>query len=159
MNVLHWRLLLLERLKNLSLEVKLTALSIIIHLCALFALLVLYTGNATYNITITGSLIDTNIPIVFLPMHKSIKQGSGAKRGTSEVKSGLQNTKSAEPVLADTAAATHSKVTTTLAPNRSNPSTSSGRADKNKQKQKEKKKKANDKIRAKGSEVEEKEES
>ena len=136
MNVLHWQLLLLEWLKNLSLEVKLTALSIIIHLCALFALLVLYTGNATYNITITGSLIDTNIPIVFLPMHKSIKQGSGAKRGTSEVKSGLQNTKSAEPVLADTAVATHSKVTTTLA----SPTAKQSKKTKEKQKQKKSKK-------------------
>jgi hypothetical protein len=46
----------------------------------LFALFVVYKGNFVYNVMISSKMINTNAQIVYMPLHKSIKQsGSSAK--------------------------------------------------------------------------------
>lgn len=46
----------------------------------LFSLFVFYRGNEQYHILVTGTMINTDVPIVFLPMHKSLmQQGSQSK--------------------------------------------------------------------------------
>lgn len=54
------------------------------HLCILCALFVIYRGNEPYHILVTGTMINTDVPIVFLPMHKTLMQKGGQKKSTVE---------------------------------------------------------------------------
>jgi outer membrane biosynthesis protein TonB len=79
--VLHWQLK--KWLNNCSLKTRITFVSIVGHLCSLFLLFFLYRDNEQYHILITGTMINTDVPIVFLPMHKSLKQMSGIKNNSA----------------------------------------------------------------------------
>ena len=79
MGVWHWQLL--ERLKNISLLGKIISITVVGHLFCLFALFVLYKDNAPYHVTIS-TMIDANAPILFMPMHKSIKAATVNKYKT-----------------------------------------------------------------------------
>ena len=80
--MLHW--LLPKWLKKLSLEKQVLIFSLVGHLFALFSLLVLYKGASVYNVVVTSTMIQTDVPIVFLPLHKSIKQSSGSGNGSAK---------------------------------------------------------------------------
>lgn len=54
------------------------------HLFALLAIFVVYQGSSQFNITISGNMINPNSEIVFMPLHRSIKQpASGGKSGSA----------------------------------------------------------------------------
>lgn len=89
MIVLRWPLR--KWLSNCSLKTKITGASIFGHLCVLFSLFILYRGNEQYHILVTGSMIDSDVPIVFLPMHKSLKQNGGSAKSSSASASVLKN--------------------------------------------------------------------
>ncbi len=84
-----WRLQLNLRkwLSGYSLKTKITAASAFGHLCVLFSLFVVYRGNEQYHILVTGTMINTDVPIVFLPMHKSLMQTGGQKKSSSTASS------------------------------------------------------------------------
>ena len=81
MIVLRWQLK--KWFNNCSLKTKITVATTLGHFCILFSLFVLYRGNEQYHILITGSMINTNVPIVFLPMHKSLKQKGGQSKSST----------------------------------------------------------------------------
>jgi outer membrane biosynthesis protein TonB len=79
--VLLWQLK--KWFSNFSIKTKIAFASLIGHCGILFSLFVLYRGNEQYHILVTGTMINTDVPIVFLPMHKSLMQQGG------QLKSGI----------------------------------------------------------------------
>lgn len=72
MIVLHWQLI--HWLKELSLASRVAIFSCLGHLFLLFALFVVYKGNGVYNVIISSTMINTDAKIVYMPLHRSIKQ-------------------------------------------------------------------------------------
>lgn len=77
MIVLHWQVP--KWLSGTSLVTRVIIGSSVLHLCALIAIFVVYQGSSQFNITISGNMINPNSEIVFMPLHRSIKQPTGAK--------------------------------------------------------------------------------
>ncbi|GMU19431.1 MAG: hypothetical protein AMXMBFR12_06230 [Candidatus Babeliales bacterium] len=70
--MLHWQVP--KWLSKFSLEAWVIICSILLHLFVLIALFVAYQGTANFNVTISGSMINPDAEIVFMPLHRSIKQ-------------------------------------------------------------------------------------
>lgn len=81
MIVLRWQLR--KWFKQINIKVKILLASVLGHLLVLFSLFIFYRGNENYHILITGSMINTDVPIVFLPMHKSLKKSGGTSVGSA----------------------------------------------------------------------------
>lgn len=77
--MLHWQLL--KWLKGIQLGAKITILSFFAHTIILFCLLFIYKESSIYHVSITSTMINTDVPIVFLPLYKSL-QSKGAKPGS-----------------------------------------------------------------------------
>jgi hypothetical protein len=76
--VLHWQLL--KWLKGLSLGAKIILASIVGHLGVLFSLFVLYKGSSPYKVVVTSTMINTDVPILFMPLHKSLNKSGGGQK-------------------------------------------------------------------------------
>jgi outer membrane biosynthesis protein TonB len=74
LTVSRWQHNLRKWFKELSLGTKITLGSTVGHIVILFCLFFVYNGTPHYSITIAGTMIDRKIPIIFLPLHKSLKQ-------------------------------------------------------------------------------------
>lgn len=92
--MLHWQRHL-KRFNGLSGGTKICIASTCGHMLVLFALFFLYKDTCQYSITITSTMINTDVPVVFVPFYKSIKQ-SGLSRSKESKKS--ISTTLAEPV-------------------------------------------------------------
>lgn len=80
--MLHWQVPKL--LSRISLEARVIFCSTLLHLFLLIALFVVYQGAANFNVTISGNMINPDAEIVFMPLHRSIKQPtSGSKSGST----------------------------------------------------------------------------
>jgi TonB family protein len=92
--------------EQLSLKVKIFLGSVLCHVLVLFSLFVLYRGNEQYHILITGSMINTDVPIVFLPMHKSFKKygGPGSQGVATQSSHAAQEPKQTIPIKKQTVA-------------------------------------------------------
>ena len=136
--VLHWQLL--KWLKGLSLGTKIILISTLGHLWVLFSLFVLYKGSSPYNVVVTSTMINTDVPVVFMPLHKSLNKSSGGQkqRGVDQ-KNGKSMTQSSAQDLTTAKTVKEKAATILVEPIRSNPSTSSGRAEKKKKVTKDKK--------------------
>lgn len=78
--MLHWQAP--KWLSGISLETRVLFVSVLLHLVVLIALFVVYQGGANYNVTISSNMINPNSEIVFMPLHRSIKQPvDGGKSG------------------------------------------------------------------------------
>lgn len=92
--MLHWQAP--KWLSRISLEARVIVCSTLLHLFILIALFVVYQGSANFNVTISGSMINPDAEIVFMPLHRSIKQTArelvGATKQTSS-KSSAASTK------------------------------------------------------------------
>ncbi len=75
--MLHWQPL--KWLNQLPFTAKIILGSVIGHIVALFFLFVVYKDSCSYHILITGTMIDTDVPIVFMPLHKSLQQSQGSE--------------------------------------------------------------------------------
>ncbi len=93
MIVLHWQLL--HWFKRLSLAARVGIFSCLGHLFVLFALFVVYKGNGVYNVIISSTMINTDAKIVYMPLHRSIKQS--AQKSTCARASSLKSSSSAAP--------------------------------------------------------------
>lgn len=80
------RLQLQKLLNNNSLGLRLIGCSILLHACALFGLFFLYNQTSVYNVTVTSTMIDTDVPVVFVPLHKSLAHMSGNGTPTAQKK-------------------------------------------------------------------------
>lgn len=129
MIVLHWQVP--KWLSGTSLVTRVIICSSVLHLCALIAIFVVYQGTSQFHITISGNMINPNSEIVFMPLHRSIKQtAGGVKSGSGASSKASVKSSTAQVEKAIDAGGT------TLVKLRSLPSTSSGRADKKKAQQK-----------------------
>lgn len=93
--MLHWQAP--KWLSRISLEARVILLSSLLHIFILVALFVVYQGGAHFNITISGAMMNSDAEIVFMPLHRSIKQqpkalSRNAKQTTSTKSSSTQET-------------------------------------------------------------------
>ncbi|CAN5188687.1 hypothetical protein BH09DEP1_BH09DEP1_3420 [soil metagenome] len=79
--MLHWQVP--KWLSTLSLEARVIISSSVLHLLVLLGLFVVYQGSSQYHITISGNMINPDSEIVFMPLHRSLQQGGGAKGGAA----------------------------------------------------------------------------
>gem|GEM_PF-2363165 len=156
--VLHW--LRLKLLKDLPLGIKILALSGIIHLFGLFSLLFIYKGSTVYSVIVTGTMIDTDVPVVFLPLYKSIKQQPLSNKKNPGSPNGVVQTIAQSDESIKETGIRHEKKGTTIgvvpgnkaqknASPRTNGSTSSPRAVKKKNNQKNIGRQAKDQLKMK----------
>lgn len=131
--MLHWQLL--HWLKGLSLATRVGIFSCVGHLCLLFALFVVYKGNSVYNVIISSTMINTDAKIVYMPLHRSIKQSP--KNATARVSPPSSSPSAAKTVQTNIDQGS----STTIIARCSNPSMGSGRAAKRKNNKLEKVKK------------------
>ena len=79
--MLHWQLL--HWLKGLSLAIRVGIFSCLAHLFVLFALFVVYRGSEVYNVIISSTMINTDVKIVYMPLHYSLKKDVSRKANGS----------------------------------------------------------------------------
>lgn len=93
--MLHWQLL--HWLKGLSLATRVGIFSSLGHLFLLFALFVVYKGNSVYNVTISSTMINTDAKIVYMPLHRSIKQAGSSGKAQATTVSTAQKKQTVAP--------------------------------------------------------------
>lgn len=99
--MLHWQAP--KWLNGISLEARVIFCSTILHAILLVALFVVYQGSANFNVTVSGSMINPDAEIVFMPLHRSIKQVSKGVAAPNKQTPSKSNTVSAkEPQLLGT---------------------------------------------------------
>lgn len=75
-------------LNGISLITRVIVCSTILHFIAMVAIFVVYQGSSQFNITISGNMINPNSEIVFMPLHRSLHQQSGAKSSSASQSKG-----------------------------------------------------------------------
>ncbi len=87
--MLHWQVP--KWLSRTSLVTRVIIGSSVLHLLALIAIFVVNQGSSQFHITISGTMINPNSEIVFMPLHRSLQQGGAKSVGNGQSKNSTKS--------------------------------------------------------------------